>query len=290
MIAKDILPSEPLKEFVKHYRLRHFVFAKGVIPTVKPFPPRPEQCLLFYIRGQETVNSLVDCLEFKREGSILSGQFTHRVDRYISYPEFLMLTVDFKPGALYRLLNIPFLKLLDKDIDAESVFSAELRRVNERLRSAESYFEMICIIEDYLFRLTRNVKIGYSYIDNILSEVTSNPDHTVEWIARNAYMSMRQLERKFDERVGVNPKKFLRIARFNQSYWMHLNFPKLNWYQIAMSCGYTDYQHLVKEYKSFGDAIPSHLFKEEFNSPGRILGLTKLLLLSFSLNSYLGFF
>ncbi len=128
MLAKDILPSGPLKEYIQQYRLRHFVFSNGVIPTVKPFPPRPEQCLTFYIRGHETALYTNDQTEYKKPRSVLSGQFTSRVDRYVSSPEILMIIIDFKPGALHRLTGIPFKELTNKDFDAESIFLPEIKK------------------------------------------------------------------------------------------------------------------------------------------------------------------
>jgi hypothetical protein len=56
---------------------------------------------------------------------------------------------------------------------------------------------------------------------------------------------------------------------------MHLKNPKLNWFQIAMACGYADYQHLVKDYKHFANTTPILFFLEENKAPGRILGLNK---------------
>lgn len=275
MIAKDILPSPPLKEFVQHYRLRHFVFSGGIIPTVKPFPPRPEQCLTFYIRGHETALYTNNQTAFKKPRSVLSGQFTSRVDRYVSSPEILMIIIDFKPGALHRLTGLPFKELTNKDLDAEDIFSSEIRKLNDRLSGLKSYNEMIRNIEVFLISLAENLKKEFLAIDRLLSITAKDPDCSISWMARHAHLSLRQLERKFDERIGISPKTFLRIARFNQSYWMHLKNPQLSWMQIAMCCGYTDYQHLAKEYREFSSTNPIKFFLEESRAPGRLLGLTK---------------
>lgn len=275
MIVEDFLPSAQLSDYISQYRLRHFVFAKGMTPPVKPFPPRPEQCLTFYIRGCETSKYLRDNIEIKKGRSIISGQFTQRVDRYVSFPEILMIIVDFKPGALYRLCGIPFSVLVDKEIDAEAIFSPEIQRVNDRLNSTASYNEMIRIVEHFFTGLAQKPKKRLLAIDHLLTLSTKEFDHSIDWLARTAYLSPRQLERKFYERIGVSPKTFLRISRFNHSYWMHLKKPALSWFQVAMSCGYTDYQHMAKEYKEFANDNPANLFAEESKAPGRVLGLNK---------------
>src|SRR6476661_3799452 len=272
MISRDFLPSEALREFIYQFRLRHFVFQNGIIPPAKPFPPRPEQCLTFYVRGFETARYLKDNVEIKKWRSVISGQFTSRVDRYVSYPEVLIIFVDFKPGALHRLTGIPFTEFTDKDLDAETVFPPEIKRVNDRLSSTDCYSEMIQIVEEFVSQLVLHSKKELLAVDRMLMLTVKEHDHTIDWLAQKAYLSPRQLERKLNERIGVSPKTFLRISRFNRSYWLHLKNPKLNWFQIAMACGYTDYQHLVKEYKEFANANPNHFFAEESHAPGRILG------------------
>ena len=275
MIARDILPSGQLIDYIEKYRIRHFVFKDSIIPPVKPFPPRPEQTLTFYIRGSETTRHLRPGFEIKKPRSVVSGQFTYRVDRYVSYPEILMIIVDLKPGALYRLTGISLSTFVNKDLDAETIFPPEVRRVNDRLSSCESYFEMIQIIEGFFLYLIGKTKSEFLPVDRILIMVAHEPEYSVDWVARHAYLSPRQLERKFEERIGICPKTFLRIARFNQSYWLHLKYPGLSWTEIAFSCGYTDYHHLAKEYKEFSNTTPIHFFIEESKAPGRMLGLNK---------------
>lgn len=274
MIAQDILPSPPLTEYIQQYRLRHFVFANNIQPPPKPFPPRPEQSLTFFVRGHETA-LYANGVTYTKKRSILSGQFTRRVDRYVSYPEVLMIIVDFKPGALYRLLSIPFSAFADKDMDAESIFSPELRNVNDRLNSSGSYKEMIQIIDNYFIQLVQSSKRPYSAMDDMLVRSIKEAVSSIDHLAERSFLSPRQLERKFLESIGISPKTYLRICRFNNAYWMNLKNQGRSWFDIAISCGYTDYQHLVKEYKTFAGTTPTNFIKQEQGAPGRILGLTK---------------
>lgn len=258
------------------HRLRHFVLPPGHNLSCKPFPPRPEQCIVFYPRGFEVTEQLYTGTRVHRPRSVVCGQFTQRINRYVGGPEFLMIEVDLQPGVLHRLTGVPFKELANKNIDAEAFFGAELRRVNERLGSADSYTEMIALVEAFFHHLVQRQRGDFIAVDGVLRTMAHDPDSlTVDDLARGAYLSQRQLERRFDERVGISPKTFLRICRFNQSYWMHLKHPHLDWLHIALACGYHDYQHLVRDYKDFAAATPKSFFSEERNAPGRVLGLTK---------------
>ncbi|MGV3527269.1 MAG: helix-turn-helix domain-containing protein [Flavisolibacter sp.] len=275
MIARDLIPSVLLREYIQRYRLRHFIFSNGFIPPVKPYPPRPEQSLTFYIRGSETTRYLHNGKEIKKPRAVISGQFTGRVDRFVSNPEILMIMVDFKPGALHRLTGIPFTEFTNQDMDAETIFSSDFKTLNDRLGSEESYSGMISMIDNFLSKLLQQCTREIQPVDRVLEMAAKEPAKSVDWFAQQAYLSTRQLERKFNERIGISPKTFLRISRFNQSYWSHLKNRKLSWFDIAMDCEYTDYQHLVKDYLQFASANPTQFFAEESTAPGRVLGLTK---------------
>jgi AraC-like DNA-binding protein len=276
MICKDFIPSVALTDYINRYRLRHFVFDDGIKVSFKPFPPRPEQCLIFYPRGMEITEYPNDGKKVRLPRSVVSGQFIERINRYVSHPEFLMITVDMKPGALHRITGIPFKELTNQNIDAELIFNSKIRVVNERLGSIDSYTEMIAFIESFFLQLLKNTKKEFLAVDHVLNVVAKSSDiFSLDHLAQMAYLSARQLERKFDERIGINPKTFLRISRFNQSYWMRLKYEKLDWLSIAIRCGYTDYQHLVKDYKDFANTTPNIFFAEEKLAPGRVLGLNK---------------
>jgi AraC-like DNA-binding protein len=276
MIFRSYRPSLLLEPFIEVIHLRHFVFPPHTPLPFKPYPPRPEHCIAFYVRGCETTEYPFDGLRIKRPRSALSGQHTQQINRYVS-PEFLMILVVFKPGALFRFTRIPFQELMNTAVDAEAVFGNALTRLNERLNSTDSYDEMIALVTEFLCAqagMTSNHDL--QPVDKALQWFLQNPQAlTVQQLAYHSCLSLRQLERKFLERVGVGPKTFLKIARFNQSYFMRLRRPHMTWQSVASSCGYADYQHLVKDYRAFTGSTAAQFFQSEEKAPERVLGLTK---------------
>src|SRR5215213_9241353 len=134
MIFKDFRPSLLLEEFVEIYHLRHFVFSTATKLPFKPYPPRPEQCIAFYPRGSERAELVPDGLTIKKPRSVITGQFTNRINRY-NTNEFMILIVVFKPGALHRLTGISFQQVMNNHVDLEAVSPTQTRQVNERLNS-----------------------------------------------------------------------------------------------------------------------------------------------------------
>ena len=276
MISRNIQPAPELREYIYRYRLRHFYFDGSRTATLKPFPPRPEQCIVFYPRGAETIEYPSSSIKVQRPRSIVSGQFTERINRLITTPEFLMISVEFRPGGLYRLTGLNFAELTNKCEDAEAVLSPELAAINSRLSGASTYDEMILIIEAYLKTLAAKSQRPLIAADHILDGlVNAGEILSVDQLSKKAYLSPRQLERKVMERIGVCPKTFLKLSRFHKSLLMRYAHPERNWFSIAIESGYSDYQHLVKEYKTYTINTPNLFLSEELRSPGRVLGLTK---------------
>jgi AraC-like DNA-binding protein len=184
------------------------------------------------------------------------------------------LLVNFWPGVLYRLMKVPFHQLTNTFLDAEDVLPMEIRRVNERLGSAESAQEMIGIVDRFLLELTTSIKTNTHPIDTVTNQLIRHPEDTsVLSLAESSAFSPRQFERLFKERMGLSPKLFVRIARMTKAFSLKYNHPEFDWLSIALYCNYHDYQHLAKDFKDLAGVTPAVYLKEERDAPERQFGL-----------------
>jgi transcriptional regulator GlxA family with amidase domain len=228
---------------------------------------------MFYPRGVETMEKVTDGLKFVRPRSTLAGQYTCRINRHTS-ADFIIILVVLRPGVVHKLTGIPMNELINNDVDAELVFPGSIQLVNQRLSSTASYLEMIGILDRFFLELAKRKNPDFHPIDAVLNLLVEKPgNYSLDWLARQACLSPRQLERKFHDYIGISPKVFNRIIRFNQSYQLRISNPQKDWLSIAIEAGYNDYQHLVKDYKDFAQSTPNLLFSEESKAPERVLGL-----------------
>lgn len=140
----------------------------------------------------------------------------------------MLIQVYFQPGMLFRLTGIPSQELINTYIDAEAVFSKEIRLVNERLNSTEDYRQIIQIIEAFLLSRIRQARLETHSIDSIGRILLHQPTRfSLDYLADQACLCPSQFERKFIQRMGISPKLFARVARFDQAYWMKNNNPVL---------------------------------------------------------------
>jgi AraC-like DNA-binding protein len=81
-------------------------------------------------------------------------------------------------------------------------------------------------------------------------------------LSRELGMSIRQLERRFHATVGLPPKLFCRIQRFNNVFRV-LGQRSCNWVETAVACGYYDQAHLIRDCKSLSGNTPAILMAED---------------------------
>lgn len=79
---------------------------------------------------------------------------------------------------------------------------------------------------------------------------------------RRVYISQRQLEREFKNKVGISPKRYLRITRMNEVHRLLEANEQLNFTEIAYRSGYTDQAHFIKDFKKITGERPTIFVKE----------------------------
>jgi AraC-like DNA-binding protein len=271
MILDNITPNESLKEFVRIYRIIEFTFSDDAIIPPKAYTPRPEHCLQFYPKDTETVDYPHSNLVVTDKKVIISGQPTLIHHRLVK-KEFLTFQIVFQPGALYRLTGIPSSEITNCYLDAGDILGNTTSLVNEQLYHANNYNKMILIIEEYLQVLIKKTKLKIEHSIDIIGQLMLQPARqtSLDWYAKEACICYRQFDRKFKERLGINPKEYERIIRFDKVFRMKNRFPNKDWLSIALHCGYYDYQHLTKEFKEFTDKTPTDFF--EIKGPEYMFG------------------
>ena len=269
-MKKTIGPSPSLQEYVRSYTLLHLKLDPIQHVPAKHRPPKPEQGIVFYIKGQAHLQNLVSGVEQVPPAVAL---FSHQTDKrgYQISSEFLMFTVFLRPGVLHRLIGVPALDLKQDYHDAELFFGTEVRDLMEQLSAATSYSFMVSIIEHFLLARFRRLKMG-STVDEVADYLLADPSSfSLDAIARQACFSTKQFYRKFVERIGISPKLFSRMARFNHAYQHKIAQPNASWSSIAQEFGYTDYHHLEKEFKEFSGLTPNEWIRQNALAPERTL-------------------
>lgn len=272
MLYQSFLPGPPLQEFVRNYTLIHFQFSNHELIPRKQRSPKPEEKLVFYIQGGiNRSNPKTGCTEKPPAISIFSHQLDTRILQVT--PKFFAFIIFFRPGVLHRLIHLPVSEMFDQFCDAELFFGSEVRILHEQLAEAAGHASMISIVEKFLLSKCMNLRTR-NPVDSIANYLLADPTaFSLDALADQACLCTKQFYRRFKERIGMSPKLFSRLSRFNHAYRYKVAHPGVSWSSVAQQFQYTDYHHLEKEFREFAGQTPNEWVDTHMASPERILKL-----------------
>jgi AraC-like DNA-binding protein len=249
--------------------LRPYVWAYGMttgridsVPLVIPLPARPKQLLTF---------SFADPYGIYRPGSdhrdvsprvTVVGPQTRARTGLSVYGHIDNFTIHFQPSGFNRLFGIPMTALTDAAYDAHAVIGPEIPRLEHELGDTPGFGDRIQIIEARLIRMLGRQSILDPVAIAANSLFASNGIHRVSAMASDAGLSPRQFERRFLAQVGVPPKLYARIIRFNAALDHKLRSPSRAWSHIANDHDFYDQMHLVHDCRAFTGEPPSRFLQQ----------------------------
>lgn len=269
MFERHYEPHPVLKGFVNNIMIHHIRFNIAEPGNAFSLPPLPEHGLIFYLFDPPSVENPFVQKKDKLASCVVIGP---QVSRHTIIPgqNHLMIKVGFQPGGLFRLLGIPMSEFLCNDhFNANELLGNEIMEVIDALREVDSYDDMKILVEEFLLRKSNQLKTLIP-IDLVLPKVIGQRGLiNIDKLASDACLSRRQFERLFQQRIGLSPKYFSRLVRFNHAWILKQQKPATTWTEIAYECGYFDQMHLIKDFHEFAGANPRSLELELLQSPAK---------------------
>jgi AraC-like DNA-binding protein len=257
MFYKIYQPHSALKEFINNIEVIHVLFDMPIEYISVLNPPVAEKRLFFYPFELPTVEYVGQSEKVVQPRSILVGRQISRLQLNMK-PNTLCIKVGFQPSGLYRLLGMPLNEYeIDGAPDSRYALDKEIVFINEQLQSATSYDQMIAIIQAFFLKKLKLLRPSMP-VDTVLMNIVKKGGlMTVEDMANSACIGFRQLERQFQQRIGMTPKFFARLARFTKAWRIKEGNPMMSWTNIAYQCGYFDQMHFIRDFKEFAGVPPS---------------------------------
>lgn len=115
---------------------------------------------------------------------------------------------------------------------------------------------------DYLNRFFSNrLRTEHKPLQSVINDIhSSNGQWSVKELSKRNFTTVRQLERIFKKLVGLSPKEYSNIIRFQKALNVIKNSAKnRSFLDIAFECGYYDHAHLTNEIKRNTGLAPSQL-------------------------------
>jgi AraC-like DNA-binding protein len=177
-------------------------------------------------------------------------------------PESLVL--HFRPGGAYSFFGLPLSELTDRFVSIDRLWPGA-ERLREQLASADAAARLP-LVEAALVARLRGALFepgGAPAVRRALALIESAPTLPgVAELSRGLGVSPRQLRRTFDAVVGVAPKTYLRIQRFQRAMRRARQARVRDWSAIAAATGYYDQAHLIAHFRDLAGVTPGAVLRE----------------------------
>ena len=141
------------------------------------------------------------------------------------------------------------------------------RRLCGRLAHARDAAEASVILESTIAHRFAIAKGPRAHAQLALDAAERLRSANVTAVAGDLGVSERHLRRVFRETVGVSPKAFAKIMRFQHALRAARDGGRASWANIATAAGYYDQAHLLAEFRAIAGVTPRALLSELRTAP-----------------------
>jgi AraC-like DNA-binding protein len=168
-----------------------------------------------------------------------------------------MIGVHFRPGSASAVLGVPAMEFADAHVDLANIWGDSfVREMRERLCTTMNHEQRFRYLEGILMeRLTSAVRPHPAVLFALASVASTGI--SVRDVAREAGISYRRFLTVFTRDVGLPPKLFCRIRRFQHVLTVAQRTGHSGWTHVALQCGFYDQSHLANEFRRLSGLTPS---------------------------------
>jgi AraC-like DNA-binding protein len=181
---------------------------------------------------------------------------------YVSTGRVGTIIVRFKPGGLKAFTSYPIHEFRDANLDLSLIFPKHLvSEMEERLSEATNMHGRIALVQAFLVSVMEQESEERLILQVAKQIQAHNGDVSIKQLAEDFFVGKRTLERKFNDIIGITPKKFANIVRFQHT--IHLRKSGRDYLDIVQACNFTDHAHFVHDFKAFTGCSPEQFFRHE---------------------------
>jgi AraC-like DNA-binding protein len=256
MLFRSYIPHASLSEFIENFWL--YEDYEGEHPHETILPTGTFE-MVFNLREDELriygASDPGKCRRFS--GAVISGPYAGSFMSDAA-EEATIVGVHFKPGGAVAILGLPAGELTNTHIDLRTIWGPAASTLRERLCALSQPIHRFRLLEQTLLKRLFDrpdrhgaVRVGLDVL------MRTHGQAKVRDIARAVDLSQRRFVEVFTAEVGLTPKLFGRVQRFQNAVATSRSATKVDWAQIAVECGYFDQSHLIHEFVEFTSLSPA---------------------------------
>jgi AraC-like DNA-binding protein len=185
-------------------------------------------------------------------------------------PRASVMGVHFRPGGAVPFLGVPAGDLCDAHAALEDLWGADARALRERLLEARDPDARFRALERALLaRLARPVA-RHRAVSLALRAFEAPFCESVADVTEKTGLSPRRFIELFRDEVGLTPKLYCRIQRFQDSLRRVGSRRHVPWADLAAQAGYCDQAHFNRDFRAFAGLSPGEYLAQRVERPNHV--------------------
>jgi AraC-like DNA-binding protein len=166
--------------------------------------------------------------------------------------------IQFRPGGAFPFFRMPASETEGASFDLSDVWSLRAGEIREQLLAAHDLDAMFAVLERCLIdQLVRPLEL-HPAVAYAVQQFRSPADGSrVSAVTDYIGISTRRFIQLFHQQVGLTPKAFCRVRRFQRVLRSVHGRREVDWAQVALDCGYYDQPHFIHDFQAFSGFTPS---------------------------------
>jgi AraC-like DNA-binding protein len=180
-----------------------------------------------------------------------------------------MLGILFRPSAaVASLVGVPLRELANRVVGIDDAWGVEGKGVAGELADLDEAGRIDRIEAMLLKRIETRAQTSTVNVEGLAALVLRQRGQIrVETMARAGGVSRQHLTREFHDRLGITPKSYCRLARFQSALAYAGCREAVDWAQAAAAMCYSDQSHMIAEFRQFGGITPQVLASRDWFHP-----------------------
>lgn len=262
MIYNVFCPNPILEDIVEHYW-----FAKVSLnqSAIQHYPTPLMQGLAFNFQQLPEEHNYGGKTQTLYKEAYLFGQPTCPRIITTNAKGIDIIGVKFKPLGITKITGINMESMADQIIPAEDIWGNELKLLCDEMQSADSLEKTILVLEKFIINkhLRTCLHNRIENVENALNLISYTRGRLdIKTLQKETNTTRKTLERTFEHYLGLNPKLYSRIVRYNSvKEVLDANPGFTNLTELAHSFEFYDSSHFTAEFKHFSGITPSAYLK-----------------------------
>lgn len=162
------------------------------------------------------------------------------------------------PGA-WRLLSVPMTETQGQVVDLQAMMGAACEAFRQRLGNLPGFLPRLVWFEHWLqHRLLTGPTVHPAVAFAAGAIERAQGGLRLDRLVKETGFSVRWLNHQFGLQVGLNLKRYARLAKFRRALGLLSGAEKPTLTSVALDCGYYDQSHFNREFQAFAGCSPSH--------------------------------